>query len=80
MTGGVIELEDLFVDPPWMRQGVGRELVLDAIAIGRERSFDRLEVTANPHAQAFCKNMGFVTNHIVETDLYPAHRMHKTIR
>jgi GNAT superfamily N-acetyltransferase len=79
IVGEVIELEDLFVDPPRMRRGVGRELVLDAIAIARERSFDRLEVTANPHAQFFYKSMGFVIDHVVETDFYPAHRMHRDI-
>jgi GNAT superfamily N-acetyltransferase len=80
ITDGMIELEDLFVDPSWMRLGVGTELVLDAIAIARERSFDRLEVTANPHAREFHRSMGFVTGQIVETDFYPGKRMRLSIR
>jgi GNAT superfamily N-acetyltransferase len=79
IIGGVIEIEDPFVDPPRMRRGVGRVLVLDAVAIAGERSFDRLEVTANPHGEAFSERMGFVVDHVVETDFYPAHRMHCSI-
>ena len=31
----VVELDDLFVDPDWMRRGVGRQLVLDVEAVTR---------------------------------------------
>ena len=30
---GAVELDDLFVDPDWMRQGAGQALVLDIIAL-----------------------------------------------
>lgn len=53
-----IELEDLFVDPDCMGQGIGRALVLDLIAIARGRSAHRVEVTANPHALAFYEKAG----------------------
>jgi ribosomal protein S18 acetylase RimI-like enzyme len=76
---GVIELEDLFVEPTWMRRGVGRALVLDAVGIAREQAFDRLEVTANPHAQAFYESTGFIAGRVVETDFYPGQRMHRTV-
>jgi len=75
-----IELEDLFVEPTWMRRGVGRALVLDAVAIARTRSFGTLEVTANPHAQKFYEDLGFVVDHAVETDFYPGQRMHRSVR
>ena len=52
-AGDAIEIEDLFVDPGWMRRGIGRALVLDLIAIARGRGIDRVEVTANQHALAF---------------------------
>ena len=52
ISGDVIELEDLFVDPDSMRRGIGRRLVLAISAAARELGFDRLEVTANPHAMA----------------------------
>ena len=77
---GVIELEDLFVAPTWMRRGVGRALVLDAVAIAREKAFDGLEVTANPHARAFYERTGFIAGPVVETDFYPGQRMHRTVR
>jgi len=79
VVGGVLELEDLFVDPTWMRQGVGRKLVFDALAIAREQSFDRLEVTANPHARAFYQSTGFLVDHVVETQFYPAPRMYRRV-
>jgi GNAT superfamily N-acetyltransferase len=76
VTDGVIELGDLFVEPSWMRTGVGRALVLDALAIARGLSFDRLGVTANPHAQAFYEPIGFSADHLVETAFYPGLRVH----
>jgi GNAT superfamily N-acetyltransferase len=47
VTGQVGELDDLFVDPIWMEQGVGRILVSDAIANARDCGLTRIEVTAN---------------------------------
>ena len=39
LVDGVLDLQDLFVDPDWMRQGVGRHLVQDAAAIAARRRF-----------------------------------------
>lgn len=75
-TAGVIEIEDLFVDPEWMRRGIGRALVLDLIAIARGRGARRVEVTANQHALAFYEKAGFVVGYEVETRFGPAPRMH----
>jgi GNAT superfamily N-acetyltransferase len=79
VTGDIIELEDLFVDPPWMRQGVGSALVRDVVSSALALSFERLEVTANPHALAFYERVGFVADHEVETQFYRAPRMHLVI-
>ena len=76
VVDGVIELEDLFVEPSSMRTGIGRALVLDAVAVTRNQRFRRLEVTANPHAQAFYEALGFEAGQVVETDFYPGLRMH----
>ena len=69
------ELEDLFVDPPWMRRGVGAALVLEIAELLRLLDFERLEVTANPHAMAFYQHMEFVFDHMVETEFSEAPRM-----
>jgi GNAT superfamily N-acetyltransferase len=70
------EVEDLFVDPGWMRRGAGRALMTDMIAIARGQGVRRLEVTANPHALAFYGQIGFVADHDVETTFGPGQRMH----
>jgi N-acetylglutamate synthase-like GNAT family acetyltransferase len=78
-TGPISELEDLFTDPDWMKRGVGRELVLDAVATAREQGVHRLEVTANPHARDFYERVGFVLDGAVETRFGPGSRMHLDI-
>jgi len=75
-AGDVIELDDLFVDPAWMRQGAGRALVVDAVAIARELGAGRVEVTANPHALVFYGKAGFISDHGVQTRFGPGLRMH----
>lgn len=75
----IIELEDLFVDPDWMRRGVGRALVADATEFARCRRISRIEVTANPHALAFYQNTGFIVDHDAETRFGPSPRMHLVV-
>ena len=75
-AGDVIELDDLFVDPGRMRQGAGRALVLDAVAIARDLGAGRIEVTANPHALVFYGKAGFTADHEVQTRFGPGIRMH----
>jgi GNAT superfamily N-acetyltransferase len=71
------ELEDLFVDPDWMRHGVGTALIDDAAAIARTHGATRIEVTGNDHARAFYDAVGFVAVGMVATPLGPlAHRMY----
>jgi GNAT superfamily N-acetyltransferase len=76
IAGDAAELEDLFVDPGWMRRGIGRALVLDAIGIARDRGASRVEVTANPHALVFYERTGFTVDHEVRTRFGPGSRMH----
>ena len=71
------ELEDLFVDPDWMRRRVGTALVDDAVELARSRGVPRIEVTGNDHARAFYDAIGFVAVGMVATPLGPlAHRMY----
>jgi ribosomal protein S18 acetylase RimI-like enzyme len=76
VVGEIAELDDLFVDPDWMRQGVARALVRDAVAVAKTRGITRIEVTANPHALEFYNSVGFVTDGIRETRFAPGTRMH----
>jgi GNAT superfamily N-acetyltransferase len=76
ISGDAAELDDLFVDPGWMRRGIGRALVLDAIEIARGRGAIRVEVTANPHALVFYSRAGFTVDHEVRTRFGPGSRMH----
>ena len=66
---GGLELEDLFVDPTQRRQGIARQLVLDAAETGRQASYRWLSVTGNPHALAFYRAVGFVEVGRVSTQL-----------
>src|SRR5271165_187496 len=52
-AGGTIELEDLFVDPDWRRRGIATALLGQVVDVVRARGVRCLEVTANPHAEAF---------------------------
>lgn len=71
----VLEIEDLFVEPNWMRKGVASHLVEDLIAAALRSGVRRIEVTANPHANAFYRSVGFIRDHDTETQFGPAPRM-----
>jgi predicted N-acetyltransferase YhbS len=75
-TGRVGDLEDLFVDPDWMRCGVGRALVVDAIDKARDKGLSRINVMANEHALVFYKNVGFVYDGTSRLRFGTGHRMH----
>ena len=75
----VLEIEDLFVDPDWMRTGVASRLVEDLLATASRTSVRRIELTANPHANAFYRHVGFVQGHDSETRLGGAPRMYLTL-
>jgi ribosomal protein S18 acetylase RimI-like enzyme len=76
LVGDIAELDDLFVDPDWMRRGIARALVLDVIAVVTAGGFTRVEVTANPHALAFYQAVGFVADGRSATQFGVGTRMH----
>lgn len=78
-ASGFVELEDLFVDPRYMRRGIGRRLVGEVLAGAREHGFGRIEVTANHHALAFYETVGFVIDGETETRFGTAPRMHLSV-
>jgi GNAT superfamily N-acetyltransferase len=74
-TAGTIELEDLFVDPGYMRRGIAAALVERVAAVLRAQGVERLEVTANPHALEFYRAAGFTHCGVAETEFGAAPRM-----
>jgi ribosomal protein S18 acetylase RimI-like enzyme len=76
VVGEIVELDDLFVDPDWMRRGVARSLLLDVVAIARARGTAKIEVTANAHARDFYDSVGFVVDGAIETTFAIGTRMH----
>jgi GNAT superfamily N-acetyltransferase len=79
VLGEKAELDDLFVDPPWMRRGVARALILEAVLAARAVGSRRIEVTANEHARSFYDAVGFVADGAVATQFGPGTRMHLDI-
>src|SRR5690349_3045880 len=74
-TGGVFELEDLFVDPARRRRGIAAALVNHIAQVLRARGVEHLEVTANPHAMGFYRAAGFVDSGVTGTVFGTAPRM-----
>jgi predicted N-acetyltransferase YhbS len=72
---GALELEDLFVEPRRMRQGVARSLVQDVLSLARRLGVSSVQVTANPQAMAFYTAVGFVPDGTAQTRFGPAPRM-----
>jgi GNAT superfamily N-acetyltransferase len=72
---GVIELEDLFVDPAYMRRGIATALVRRIAEVLRAWGVQRLEVTANPHAMDFYRAAGFADCGVAETSFGSAPRL-----
>jgi GNAT superfamily N-acetyltransferase len=74
-TASTVELEDLFVDPGYMRRGIATALVNRIAEVLRTRGVERLEVTANPHALGFYRAVGFTDCSVAETEFGTAPRM-----
>ena len=55
-----VELDLLFVDPAAFRQGIGRELLLDACNASRKDGYSALFIESDPGAEAFYAAMGGV--------------------
>jgi ribosomal protein S18 acetylase RimI-like enzyme len=73
---GVLELDDLFVDPRARRAGAARQLVRRIVAEAAAEAVVRIEVTANAHALDFYEAVGFVADAREDTELGSGLRMH----
>jgi hypothetical protein len=76
--------EQFGIDEANVIEGRARVAVVEGRVVGfatlvgneLEDLFDRIEVTANKHAQAFYEAAGFVHDGLTQTPGGPAHRMH----
>jgi len=73
---GVLELDDLFVDPDWRRRGAARLLVQRIVADAAREHATRIDVTANAHAMEFYRAAGFTGSERTRTALGGGSRMH----
>jgi ribosomal protein S18 acetylase RimI-like enzyme len=78
--GSAMELEDLFVDPDFMRRGLASALMRDVTAVAADQGVARIEVTANDHALGFYEQAGFVAQGTIETRFGPGTRMHLDLK
>ena len=51
-------LEDLFVSPDFIGQGLGREMFSHALGLCRQRGYAALQLEADPNAVGFYRKMG----------------------
>lgn len=79
-NGDSIELEDLFVDPDWMRRGVARALIADQVDRARVAGARQIEVDGNEHALEFYERVGFVAGATVTLEHGSAIRMTLPVR
>ena len=56
--GSLVDLADLFVDPPAIGSGAGRLLFEASVALAREMGGRRMTILADPHATPFYERMG----------------------
>ncbi len=53
-----LDLDNLFVEPRWIRAGIGRALIAHAIEEARRRGAKRLTILSDPYAAGFYKRNG----------------------
>jgi len=68
--GEYLWLDNLWVLPEFMGQGIGRQLFQHALERSRVRAVSILKIEADPHAQAFYEKMGAskISEHQTQVD------------
>jgi GNAT superfamily N-acetyltransferase len=56
--GETVDLEQMFVDPSAMRQGLGRMMFMSAVRLARKLGARRMTILADPNAAPFYERMG----------------------
>jgi GNAT superfamily N-acetyltransferase len=77
--GEAAELDGLFVEPAFWRQGIGRGLIDRAVALAVGKGAVMLRVVAGQEARGFYEAMGFVLVGEAVTRFGPALRMERVL-
>jgi GNAT superfamily N-acetyltransferase len=56
--GETVDLDQMFVDPSAMRQGLGRAMFMSAVRLARKLGARRMTILADPNAAPFYERMG----------------------
>ena len=54
----IVELDHLWIDPPWIGRGFGRQLMDRALAVCRAGGAQRIEIDSDPFAEPFYRRLG----------------------
>ena len=73
------DLDGLFVEPAQWRNGIGRELICDALECARTHGVTAIDVLANPSAEIFYEKQGFREIGWAETQFGPARIMRRLL-
>lgn len=74
-----IELDGLFVEPVWWKQGIGTRLMAAAEALAVGRGNTHIHVVANPRAENFYVRCGYAVVGTTELTWRPAPLMSKRL-
>jgi GNAT superfamily N-acetyltransferase len=66
-----LDLDKLFIEPNWIRGGVGRLLLAHAVGEARRRGVTRLTILADPNAAAFYERSGARFIRMAPSDAVP---------
>jgi GNAT superfamily N-acetyltransferase len=66
-----LDLDKLFVEPRRIRAGVGRMLLMHAVAEARRRGAQRLTILSDPYAAAFYERNGAIRIGMAPSDAVP---------
>lgn len=75
-----IELDGLFVEPVWWKQGIGTRLMAAAEALAVGRGHTHIQLVANPRAQDFYRRCGYAVVGTTDLTWRPALLMVKRIK
>jgi N-acetylglutamate synthase-like GNAT family acetyltransferase len=79
VLGEQIELDSLFLEPSFIGKGYGKQLWEHAVNAAREKSAERLVLTADPNAEAFYAAQGATTLGEIVSDVVEGRRLPRMV-